>query len=240
MNKIKSIAWKEFNTFFDSLTGYIILIVFLAITGFFTWLSGNNIIYLGQADLILFFSIAFWALFFFIPALTMRTFAEEQNKGTLELLLTHPVSFTQVVLGKFIGIFLLILVALSLTLVYYIVLVFIGSVDHGVTITGYLGLLLVSIAYISIGIFASSLTRNQVIAFLVALAIGIFFQFVFDILSSLSSGWLAELFSFLSFNVHYQDFARGVIEFKSVLYLFTISLLALGLSIFNLYSSRYK
>ncbi len=240
MNKIMTIASKELNTFLDSLSGYIILVLFLGITGFFTWLSANNIIFLGQADLLPFFSVAFWTLFFFVPALTMRSFAEEQNTGTLEILLTHPVSFSQVVLGKFLGDFLLILIALAFTLVYYVSVAIIGQIDHGATVSGYIGLLLVSIAYISIGIYASTLSRNQIIAFLIALGIGIFFQFIFGILSTISHGWLSELFDFLSFNYHYQNFARGVVELKSVLYLVTVSTLALSLAIINLYSRRYK
>lgn len=240
MNKIMTIAKKELNTFLDSLSGYIILVVFLGITGFFTWLSANNIIFIGQADLLPFFSVAFWTLFFFVPALTMRSFAEEQNTGTMEILLTHPVSFSQVVIGKFLGDFLLILIALGFTLVYYISVALIGPIDHGATVSGYLGLIFVSMAYISIGIYASSLTRNQIIAFLIAVAIGIFFQFIFGIMASISSGILSEIFDFLGFNYHYQNFARGVVELKSVLYLITITVLALSLSVLNLYSRRYK
>ncbi len=235
-----TIAKKELNTFLDSLSGYIILVVFLGITGFFTWLSANNIIFIGQADLLPFFSVAFWTLFFFVPALTMRSFAEEQNTGTMEILLTHPVSFSQVVIGKFLGDFLLILIALGFTLVYYISVALIGPIDHGATVSGYLGLIFVSMAYISIGIYASSLTRNQIIAFLIAVAIGIFFQFIFGIMASISSGILSEIFDFLGFNYHYQNFARGVVELKSVLYLITITVLALSLSVLNLYSRRYK
>ncbi len=240
MNKIMTIARKELNTFLDSLSGYIILVLFLGITGFFTWLSANNIIFIGQADLLPFFSVTFWTLFFFVPALTMRSFAEESHTGTMEILLTHPVSFTDVVLGKFMGDFLLILIALAFTLVYYITVALIGTIDHGATVSGYLGLIFISMAYVSIGIYASSLTRNQIIAFLIAIGIGIFFQFIFGILASVSSGALSGIFDFLSFNYHYQNFARGVIELKSVLYLLTITTLALSLSVLNLYSRRYK
>ncbi len=240
MNKVMTIANKELNIFLDSLSGYVILVLFLGITGFFTWLSANNIIFVGQADLMPFFSVAFWTLFFFVPALTMRSFAEEQNSGTLEILLTHPVSFSQIVVGKFIGDTLLILIALAFTLLYYLTVALIGPIDHGATISGYIGLIFISLAYISIGIYASSLTRNQIVAFLIAIGIGIFFQFIFQILASISSGSLSELFDFLSFNYHYQNFARGVIEIKSVLYLLTITTLALSLAVVNLNSRRYK
>ncbi|HED08029.1 MAG TPA: ABC transporter permease, partial [Ignavibacteria bacterium] len=173
--KIWIIALKEFRTFFDSLTAYILLVVFLGLSGFFTWISGSDIFFIGQATLQPFFSVAYWTLFFFIPALTMRMLAEENNSGTIELLLTKPITDWQIIMGKFTACLMLIIIALLLTLPYYISIAFLGNVDNGAAISGYLGLVLISSAYIGIGLFASSISNNQIVSFLVSLFIGIFF-----------------------------------------------------------------
>ncbi len=240
MKKALIIANKEFNSYLDSIGGYIVMVLFLGITGFFTWLSGNNIFFIGQADLTPFFAVAFWTLFFFVPAITMRSFAEEQNLGTLELLLTHPVSYDQTVMGKFLGAFYLILMTLAFTLIYYLSVALIGPVDHGATVSGYIGLILLSSAYIAIGIYASSLTKNQIVAFLISLGIAIFFQLIFDMIANITHGWISELFRFLSFNTHFQTMARGVIRLDSVLYFFAVIYIALRLAVINLYSRRYN
>ncbi len=127
MKAIWTITRRELQSFFDSLMAYIMLIAFLGFSGFFTWLFGADIFFVKQASLQSFFSIAYWTLFFFIPALTMRQFAEENRAGTLELLLTKPVSDWQVVLGKFLSTFILILIALALTLPYYITVASLGT-----------------------------------------------------------------------------------------------------------------
>lgn len=131
MKSVWVIAKRELRSFFDSLIAYIMITVFLGLSGFFTWLFGSDIFLLGQATLQPFFSVAYWTLFFFIPALTMRMIAEEKRSGTLELLLTKPVSDWQVLLGKFSAALLLIVIALVLTIPYYITVWAIGPVDHG-------------------------------------------------------------------------------------------------------------
>lgn len=224
---IKIITLKELNSFFDSLTAYILIIAFLGFSGFFTWIYGGDIFIRKEADLEVFFSIAKWTLFFFIPALTMRMLAEEKKSGTIELLLTKAVSPRQLILGKFFACLLLVLITLAFTLVYYISVSQLGNIDHGATICGYLGLILMSAAYISIGLFASSLTNNQIVAFLLALFIGIFFHFIFDILSSSTRGFLGNLFLNLSVNEHVESISRGVIDTKDVLYFISLSLVGL-------------
>jgi len=198
MNKTWIILKRELAAFFDSLMAYITIVLFLGFSGLFTWLYGSDIFFAGQASLQVFFQIAYWTLFFFIPALTMRMIAEEKRSGTLELLLTKPVTDWQVVLGKFLATLALIVIALVLTLPYYITVANIGNVDHGAVITGYLGLLLMSAAYISIGVFASSISGNQIVGFLVALFIGIFFHIVFGFLASNFSGTVGEVLHYLS------------------------------------------
>jgi len=234
MKNIITIAKKELATFFNSLSAYIILIVFLGLTGFFTWLYGSDVFIRKQADLIVFFNIAKWTLFFFIPAITMKLISEEKNTGTLELLLTKPVTDTQVVLGKFLAAFMLVVIALAFTLIYFITITYLGDADKGAIISGYAGLLLFSAAYISIGLFASSLTKNQIVAFLLALTIGIFFQLIFDILANSFTGGIANLFGFLSLSGHFDSMARGVWDSRDIIYFISICILGIELAKENL------
>jgi ABC-2 type transport system permease protein len=225
--KIWVIATRELRSFFDSLMAYIMLVAFLGFSGFFTWLTGSDVFFVRQASLQVFFAIAYWTLFFFIPALTMRLLAEENRTGTIEMLLTKPISDWQVVMGKFISVMLLILIALALTIPYYITIASLGPIDHGATITGYIGLILMSAAYVSIGLFASSVSNNQIIAFLLAMLISIFFHIIFQVLSFSMSGWLGSVFAYLSLSGHFESIARGVIDTKDVIYFLSIAFLGL-------------
>lgn len=230
MKSIWTIAKRELRSFFDSLIAYILLIVFLGISGFFTWLFGSDIFFIGQATLQPLFSIAYFTLFFFIPALTMRMLAEEKRSGTLELLLTKPVTDWDVVLGKFLAALLLILIALSLTLPYYITVWAIGPIDHGAVWCGYFGLLLMSMVYIAIGLFASSITNNQIVSFLLALFIGVFFLIIFNVLSNNFTGMLGQFLSYLSLSTHFDSISRGVIDSRDVLYFLSITFFGLLLA----------
>jgi ABC-2 type transport system permease protein len=230
MHSIWIIAKREFNSFFDSLVSYIFIVVFLGISGFFTWLFGSDIFFIGQATLQPFFSIAYFTLFFFIPALTMRTLAEEKRIGTIELLLTKAVSDWEVVLGKFLSCIILILVALALTLPYYITVWALGPVDHGAVWCGYLGMILMSMTYTAIGLFASSITNNQIVAFLLALFVGVFFLIIFDVLSGSFTGTIGQIFSFLSMSSHIDSISRGVLDSRDLLYFFSITFLGLMLA----------
>ncbi len=230
MKKIWIIAKRELNSFFDSLIAYILLIVFLGLSGFFTWLYGSDIFLIGQATMQPFFSVAYWTLFFFIPALTMRMVAEEKKTGTIEMLLTKAVTDKQVIYGKFLAGLVLILIALLLTLPYYITIMSIGSIDHGAVWTGYLGTLLMSMAYLSIGIFASSITNNQIVAFLTSLFIGVFFLIIFEVLSGSFTGIAGGIFSYLSISTHYESISRGVIDSKDLIYFCSITFFCLLLA----------
>jgi len=222
------IAKKELKSFFDSLVAYILLLTFLGFTGFFVWLSGNgDVFFRKQADLKVFFSIANWTLFFFIPAITMKLIAEEKKSGTIELMLTKNITNWQLVFGKFLAAFMLVVIALLFTLPYYFTVSTLGNFDHGANIAGYLGLLLMSAAYIGIGIFTSSLTNNQIVAFLLALVIGICFHFLFGIIASGSTGFISNIFDTLSLSSHFESISRGVIDTKDLIYF--ISVTALGL-----------
>jgi len=205
MKQMWLITRRELQSFFDSLIAYIMIVVFLALSGLFTWLYGSDVFYVNQASLQSFFSIS----------------------GTIEMLLTKPVSEWQILWGKFWATLILIGIALLLTLPYYFTVWSLGPIDHGEVWTGYLGLLLMSSAYISIGLFASSLTTNQIVAFLLALFTGIFFHLLFGFLASNMSGTLASVFGYLSLSTHYDSITRGVIDTKDILYF--LSLVFMGI-----------
>ncbi len=230
MQTIWILSKREFRSFFDSLIAYIMLVLFLGISGFFTWLFGSDVFLVGQASLGAFFSIAYWTLFFFIPALTMRLLAEEIRSGTIELLLTRAITDRQVVLGKFLSTFMLIVVALVFTIPYVITIGSIGNLDLGAVISGYLGLLFMSAAYISIGLWASSITRNQIVAYLLSLFIGLFFHLLFGILATGFSGLPGQLFTSLSMREHFDSISRGVLDSGDLVYFLSLIVLGLFLS----------
>ena len=227
MEKVWIITKRELSSFFDSLIAYVMIILFLGLSGTFTWLVGTNVFVSGQASMQIFFGIAFWSLFFFIPAITMRMIAEENKAGTIELLITKAVTDSQIVWGKFLACFLLVLIALVCTLPYYITISQLGNIDDGAVIGGYFGLLLLSASYISIGLFSSSLTQNQIVAFLVALSIGIFFQLLFDVIGSSFTGAMGVVFNFLSMSAHFESISRGVVDSRDVLFFFSIIILGI-------------
>lgn len=229
------IAKRELDSFFDSLIAYILLVLFLGFTGLFTWIVGDNdIFFVGQASLEAFFSVAYWSLFFFIPALTMRLLAEEKKTGTIELLLTKAVTDRQVVFGKFFAALFLIALALFFTAPYVITVANIGDLDAGAVFGGYAGLLLMSAMYISIGLFASSLTNNQIVALLLALLIGIFFHIVFGTLAATFTGATGGLFHSLSVAGHFSSITRGVLDTRDLLYFLSIIFIGLFLTEFSL------
>jgi len=234
MNIIWIIAKRELNVFFDSLIAYIMLVLFLGFSGFFTWLFGSDIFMLGQASLGVFFSISTWTLFFFIPAITMKMIADEKKSGTIELLLTKPVTDWQLVAGKYLACLLLIAIALMFSLPYYFTVANLGDIDHGAVWSGYLALLMLSSAYIGIGLFASSITNNQIVAFLLALFISLFFHLIFDFLAFDVLGSAGLILNSLSTQYHFDSLSRGVIDSKDLIYFISITGLGLYLSSLSL------
>jgi ABC-2 type transport system permease protein len=230
MKTIWIITKRELNSFFDSLIAYIMIILFLGFSGFFTWISGSDIFMVGQASLRSFFSIAYWTLFFFIPALTMRLIAEEKKSGTIEMLLTKAVTDRQVILGKYLATLILIIIALCFTLPYVITISRIGNLDAGETICGYLALILMSAAYTSIGLFSSSITNNQIVAFLSALFIGLFFHIIFEVIAGGMKGLLGQVINSLSVPVHFESLTRGVVDSKDLIYFGSIIFMGLFLA----------
>lgn len=239
MKLIWILAKRELRSFFDSLMAYILIVLFLLFTWFFTWISQNNILVYGQADLRIFFEISFWTLFVFIPAVTMKMVSEERRSGTIELLLTKPITDWQFIAGKFLASFLLIAIALGLTLINYFSIWNIGPVDHGQVWTGYFGLLLMSSAYISIGILCSALTKNQIEAFLLSIFIGLFFHLIFGWVAAMFSGFMAEVLNYISVTTHYLSITRGVVDSKDIIYFVSIVFIGLFLAESNLAKRNY-
>lgn len=230
MNPIWVIAKKELNSYFNSLIGYLILSIFLIFIGAFTWLIGNDVFIRQQATLDEFFGWGPWFLLFMVPALTMRQLAEEKKTGTIELLLTKNVTSRQLVLGKFVACFLMVAITIAFTLPYYITITQLGNADHGAIIGGYIGLLLLSAAFCSIGIFASSLSDNQIVAFLLAIVINIIFLFIIGFIANYFSGWFGDILNTLSIPQHYASISRGVLDSKDLIYFGSLIFLFLFLA----------
>jgi ABC-2 type transport system permease protein len=239
MKEIWIIAKRELQAYFDSLMAYILIVLFLGFSGFFTWIYGSDIFFIKQASLEVFFNIAFWTLFFFIPALTMRLLSEENRSGTLELLLTKPITDWQVIFGKFLAALILIIITLALTIPYFITVSSLGNIDNGAVFSGYLALILISAMYIAIGMFASSITNNQIVAYLTALSIGIFFQVIFQMLSGSLPGIGAQIADYLSVYSHYDSMTRGVIDSRDLVYFLSVTFLALVSAETMLLKKRY-
>jgi len=222
---------KEINSFLSSLIGYVTMAVFLLGIGLFMWIipgTDFNILENGYANLDTLFIIAPWVFMFLIPAVTMRSFAEENKSGTIELLLTRPLSDLQIVLAKYLSGLLLVVFALLPTILYTITVAYLaspaGNIDRGAIAGSYIGLLFLGSAFVSIGIFASSITSNQVIAFIFAVILSFFFHIGFESLSSLSAtGWLPNILAQIGINSHYASMSRGVIDTRDVIYFLTLT-----------------
>lgn len=230
MSPVWVLTKRELSSYFNSLIGYIILAIFLILAGLFTWLIGSDVFFRQQADLAVFFFWAQWILLLVIPAITMKQIAEERRSGTIELLLTKNLSSRQLVLGKFLASFLMVCITLAFTLPYYYTITQLGNADHGALLGGYFGLLLLSAAYTAIGIFASSITNNQIIAFLLALFICVVFQLLLGFIAQFSGGFIEDLLSTLSMSEHFQSISRGVLDTKDIIYFGSIVFLFLFLA----------
>lgn len=222
MRAILLIVRKELASFFDSPMAYLVIVTFLAVSGFFTWWFGTDVFIRGIADLSTFFNVANWSLFILIPAITMRTVAEERKSGTLDLLLTRSITPQQVVAGKFLACLALIVLTLLCTLPYYATVAMLGPIDHGTAVCGYLGLVLMSAAYIALGIFASTLTANQITAFILALVIMALFHFGMSVLAANLTGLPGQVFRYLSTGTHFESMGRGVIDSRDLVYFLTL------------------
>ncbi|WP_310377678.1 gliding motility-associated ABC transporter permease subunit GldF [Flavobacterium sp.] len=240
---MKSIVVREIKSFFGSPIGYLVIAVFLIGNGLFLWVFKGeyNILDSGFADLSPFFTLAPWILIFLIPAVTMRSFSDEKKQGTLELLLTKPLSIWQIVNGKFLGSLILIVMSIIPTLIYVWVISGLGSpegnIDMGSTMGSYFGLLFLIAAYSAIGIFTSTLSENQIVAFIVAVFLCFFFYFGFESLASIFPSF-EGLISNIGMQNHFKSMSRGVIDTRDVIYFLSITVLFLSLTVYKLKSVK--
>ena len=240
---MKALLFREIKSFFGSPIGYLVIAIFLILNGLFLWIFDGeyNILNSGFADLSPFFTISPWILIFLIPAVTMRSFSDEMKQGTLELLLTKPLSIWQIVNGKFFGAVLLIVIAIIPTFIYVYVISSLGmpegNIDLGSTIGSYFGLLFLISGYSAIGIFTSTLSDNQIVAFLLAVFLCFFFYFGFDGIATYLP-IIENFISNLGMNSHFKSMSRGVIDTRDLLYFVSITILFLSLTVFKLKSLK--
>ena len=226
---------KEFNSFFTSTIAYLTIGMFLLINGLFLWVFDDdfNILNAGFADLTSFFYLAPWILIFLIPAITMKTFADEFRSGTIEILKTRPITNVTLVLGKFFAILTLLIIVLIPTFVYaYSIHELgnpVGNLDYGSISGSYLGLFLLASSFASIGIFTSTLSKNQVVAFLLGICMVFLFYYGFDAVSSLF-GEYSYTIKLFGMNEHYKSISRGVIDSRDLLYFMSIIIFFLFVS----------
>jgi ABC-2 type transport system permease protein len=237
MNAALTIARKEYQLALRSLVTYIVFVIFLLFAGFF---FANTALKLRLAELRGVFGIMHTLFLFYIPALTMGSIARERSSGTLELVSTLPLRLGSIVWGKFLGALLLLATVLAFTLVFLgLVSIYGTGLDYGAVATGYLGMLLLGAAYIGIGIFASSLSENQVLAFIIALAISGFF-YLLRYLGDFASIRLLASLQYLGFDYHLQNFLKGVIDTRDLLFFAVVAYVSLLLAELRLQAQNLR
>ena len=237
---------KEINAFFSSLIGYVVIGIFLVLMGLVLWVFPDYSVLDGNyASLDGLFSMAPIIFLFLIPAVTMRTFAEEKQSGTIELLVTRPISDWQIVGGKFLACLTLVLFALIPTVLYYITVYQLGApagnLDTGGIMGSYIGLLFLASAFVAIGVFASSLTNNQIVSFLLATFLCFFVYLAFDFLSRLPVffGKTDDLVQALGIQYHYNSMSRGVLDSRDMVYFVSLSAVFLAATVVSLGRRRW-
>lgn len=220
---------KEISSFFSSITGYVVIIVFLLINSMFLWIfpGSNNLLDSGYASLEALFIIAPWIFLFLVPAITMRMFTDERKSGTIETLFTRPLTDLKIISAKSLAAFILVLFSLIPTLIYFYSVYKlgnpVGSIDSGGTWGSYIGLFFLSAIYVAIGIFASSITENQIVAFIIGMFLCFLMFMGFDYLSELA--FFSKIDSFvinMGINEHYKSLSRGVIDSRDIIYFISV------------------
>lgn len=229
---MKALYFKEIKSFLSSIIGYVFILIYLIASGIMHWIAstGTNLLEGSEADLIPFFNASPLIFLILIPAITMRSIAEERRTGTMELLFTRPISDLQIVLAKYFASVTLMLIAILPTLVYYYSMVTLSlnpeTFDHGATITSYIGLVLIGASFVAIGTFASALTSSQIVAFILALFICWIFMPQIGGLAILGSfnlmGSFDSVMQYFGMSYHYESIKRGVIDSKNIIYFLSI------------------
>jgi ABC-2 type transport system permease protein len=228
-----AIFLKELTAFFSSLIGYIAIAVFLILIGLIMWVFPNNVLDFGYANLDMLFDNAPLVFILLIPAVTMRLFSEEKKGGTLEIITTRPITESQIILGKYFAAIVLVLIALAPTLLYYYSVFHlatpVGNIDIGATLGSYIGLILLSATFIAIGIFASALTDNQIVAFILAAFLCFIFYAAFSALSGLGifGGKIDDIVQSIGIQYHYSSISRGVVDSRDLIYFISLIIIFL-------------
>jgi len=240
MDKKLSGVWpifrREMKFYFDSPLAYIVIIIFLLFTG---WFFMSNFFVVAQADLRVIFGVIPFVYLFVTPAITMRLIAEERKSGTMELLVTMPISDLSIIIGKYLASVVLLAAMVVPTLLYAVTATSLGDMDIGSTLAGYIGLILLGAAYLAIGTFGSSLTDNQVVAFIVSWLF-VFFFFLLDKILFLLPAWLVTPVEYLSIEYHFQNISRGVVDSRDLIYYLTLIGVALFLSARSIAARRWR
>ena len=237
MRNITAIAWKEIRSFFNSPIAYIVALVYLGITGYF-FVNSISVPF-PEAHVRGYLEPSTFILVLFAPALTMRLLSEEQKLGTFELLLTSPVRDWEVVIGKYLAATVFFVFTLGLTLYYYVLMQWFGNPDTGPVFTGYLGMLLMGMASLAVGLLASSLTSNQIVAAMVGFGMLLLLS-VIHLVSNAVTGLPSRILQALSMNTHFEDFAQGVINTADLAYYISMTVLFLFLTVRILESRRWR
>jgi ABC-2 type transport system permease protein len=219
---ISSILKRELGGYFTSPVAYVFLVIFLLLTGFFTFTVGN-FFERGEASLVSFFTWHPWLYLFLVPAVGMRLWSEERRLGTLELLLTMPVTTWQAIIGKFLASWVFLLLALALTFPVWITVNWLGDPDNGVIVAGYAGSALLAASYLAVSCMTSAMTRNQVISFIVSVVICLFLLLagytpVTDFLVKWASPVVVQTVAAFSVMTHFENFQRGVVDLRDIVY----------------------
>lgn len=224
-----SLYKKEIASFFSTLTGYLVVGIFLILTGLFLWVIPGemNILFGGYATLDPLFYLAPWLYLFLVPAVTMRLFADEKRTGTIELLYTRPLTEFHIVFAKYLAGLTLVVISLLPTLIYFYSVVQLGNpianIDFGGTWGSFIGLFFLAGIYVSIGVFCSSLTDNQIVSFVIAVVISFVFYYGFEAASELvTSNGIRSVIIYLGIDEHYQSISRGVVDSRDLLYFFSV------------------
>ena len=238
MTNITAILKKEFRSYFNSPIAYIFITFFLGIS---SWLFFRGFFLINQAEMRGFFGLMPWLFLFFVPAVTMKLWAEEKKLGTVEILMTLPIRDYEVVIGKYLASYALLAVTVLLSLVLPLSVSILGNPDGGTILSGYIGLLLMGGAYLAIGLFASTLTENQIIAFILG-SIACFGMLIIgeDIVLFNAPNWLFPIFSYLGLGAHYSSILRGVLDSRDILYYLSVIGFFLTLSSISVESRKWR
>jgi ABC-2 type transport system permease protein len=238
---MKSILIKELNSFFSSPIGYLVIGVYLVINGLFLWVFNGefNILHAGFADLNSYFFLAPWIFIFLIPAITMRSFSEEINTGTIEIIKTKPITNWEIILGKYFGALILVILAIIPTLIYVYSIYHlgnpVGNIEFGTTFGSFIGLLFLASAYTAIGVFSSTISKNQIVSFIIAVFISFFLFYGFEAISTLNLvGNLDYFLKNLGMSEHFNSIGKGVIDTRDLIYFISVTFIFLVFTNFRI------